>query len=180
VGSKKIGVWTGLVLPSDCSHEIRCRLLLGRKAVTNLERVLKSRDISLLTQVCIVKAMVFTVVMHGCELDHKEAWAPKNECSLFVVLAKILESPLDCEEIKPVDLEGNQLWILTGKTDAEAEALILWLSDTKSWLIGWDSWMASPPGRDLTSWMRHWTWASTLKVPSPEPWTTREFHESFP
>ena len=58
---------------SDCSHGIRCRLLLGRKAVTNLERVLKSRDISLLTQVCIVKAMVFTVVMHGCELDHKEA-----------------------------------------------------------------------------------------------------------
>ena len=63
---------------ADCCHEIKRCLLLGRKVMTNLERILKSRDITLPTKVHLVKAMVFPVVMYGCELDHKEDWAPKN------------------------------------------------------------------------------------------------------
>ena len=89
----------------DCSHEIRRRLLLGRKAMTNLDSVLKSRDILLWTKVCIVKAVVFPVVTFGCE-----SWTIKKaECQRFdVVLEKTLESPLDCKEIKPVNFKGNQ------------------------------------------------------------------------
>ena len=69
------------------------------------------------------------------ELDYKESWALKNWCFWTVVLEKTLESPLDCKEIKPVNPKGNQLWIFIGRTDAEAEALILWPPDMKSWLI---------------------------------------------
>ena len=79
----------------DYSHEIKRCLLLGRKAMTNLESVLKSRDIILLAKVCIVKAMVFPVVMYRYELPHKEGWALKNWCFWTVVLEKTLESPLD-------------------------------------------------------------------------------------
>ena len=70
------------------------------------------------------------------ELDHKESWALKNGCFWTVVLEKTLESPLDCKEIQPVHSEGNQSWIFIGRTYAEAEALILWPPDRKSWLIG--------------------------------------------
>ena len=83
------------------------------------------------TTVHIVKAMVFLVVMW--ELDHKEGWAPKNWCFWIVVLEKTLGSPLDSKEIKP---KGNQLWKFTRRTDTEAETLILWPPDAKSWLIG--------------------------------------------
>ena len=72
------------------------------------------------------------------ELDHEEGWMPNNWCFWIVVLEKTLESPLDCKEIKPVNPEGNQLWILIGSTDAEAEAPILWVPDAKSWLTGKD------------------------------------------
>ena len=72
------------------------------------------------------------------ELDHKEGWVPKNWCFRTVVLEKTLESPLDCKEIQPVNPKGNQPCIFIGRTDAEAEALILWPSDSKSWLIGKD------------------------------------------
>ena len=72
------------------------------------------------------------------ELDHKEGWAPKNWCFWTVVLEKRLESPLDCKEIKPVHPKGNQSWIFTERTDAEAEAPILWPPDAKNWLIGKD------------------------------------------
>ena len=97
---------------------------------------LKSRDITLPTKVCIVKAMVFPVLMW--ELDHKEGWAQKNWCFWTVVLEKILESPLDCKEIQPVNTKGNQSWIFIGRTDVEAEVPILWPSDGKSWLTGKD------------------------------------------
>ena len=120
----------------DCRHEIKRHLFLGRKAMTNLDNILKSRDITLLTKVHIVKAIVFPVVMYGCELDHKEGWAPKNWCFWTVVLEKILERPLDCKEIQPVNPKGNKPWISMGRTDAEAEAPILWPSDAKSQLIG--------------------------------------------
>ena len=72
------------------------------------------------------------------ELDHKESWAPKNWCFWTVVLEKTLESPLDCKEIQSVHPKGNQSWIVIGRTDAEAEAPMLWLSDVKNWLIGKD------------------------------------------
>ena len=72
------------------------------------------------------------------ELDHEEGWVPKNWCFQIVVLEKTLESPLDCMEIKPVNPEGDQYWIFIGRTDAEAEAPVLWPPDSKSWLIGKD------------------------------------------
>ena len=72
------------------------------------------------------------------ELDHKVGWVPKNWCFWTVVLEKILESPLDCKEIQPVHPKGNQSWIFTGRTDAEAETPILWPPDVKNWLTGKD------------------------------------------
>ena len=122
----------------DCSHEIKRRLLLGRKVMTNLDSVLKSRDITRLTKAHIVKAILFPVVMW--ELDHKEGWLPKNWQFQTVVLEKTLESPLDNKEIKPVNPKGNQPWIFIGRTDAEAEAPILWPSDANSWLVGKRPW----------------------------------------
>ena len=73
------------------------------------------------------------------ELDYKESWVPKNRCFWTVVLEKTLESLLDCKEIQPVHLKGNQSWILIGRTDAEAEAPVLWPPDAKSWL-SWKDW----------------------------------------
>ena len=70
------------------------------------------------------------------ELDCQEGWALKNWCCQIVVLEKTLENPLDCKEIKPVNCEGSQSWIFTGRTDAEAEAPIFWSLDVKNWLTG--------------------------------------------
>ena len=77
----------------------------------DLDSILKSRDITLPTMICLVKAMVFPVVMYGCELDYKESWAPKNWCFWTVVLEKTLECPLDWKEIQPVNPQGDQSWI---------------------------------------------------------------------
>ena len=119
----------------DCSHEIKRHLLLGIKAMTKLDSMLKSRDITLSTKVHLVKAMVFLVVTYGCESwDCKESWMPKNWCFWTVVLEKTLESPLDCK-IKPVNPKRNQPWIFTGRTNAEAEAPILRLPDVNSWFV---------------------------------------------
>ena len=123
---------------SDCSHEIKRCLLLRRKAVTNLERVLKSKDITLPTKSHLVEAMVFPVVMYGCELDHREGWLPKNWCFWIVVLEKILESLLDSKKIKLVNSKGDQPWIFIERADAETEASIYWPPDAKSRLIGKD------------------------------------------
>ena len=109
--------------------KIRRHLLLGRKTMTNLDSVLKSRDITLSTKVCLVKAMVFPVIMYRCELNHHENWVLKNWCFWTVVLEKALESPLDYKEIQPVNPKGNQSWTFIGRTDAEAEARILWPPD---------------------------------------------------
>ena len=87
------------------------------------------------TKVCLVKAMVFPVVMCGCENFYIESWTPKNWCFWTMVLEKTFESPLDCKEIQPVHPKGNQSWIFIGSTDAEAETPILWPPDGKSWLI---------------------------------------------
>ena len=121
----------------DCSHQIKSRLLLGRKAMTNLDSILKSRDITLLTKVHIVKAVVFPVIMYECEswtIKKAEHWIDAFE----LWLEKTLESPLDCKEIKPVNPKGNQPWIFIGRTDAEAEAPILGPPDVKNWLSGKD------------------------------------------
>ena len=123
---------------SSKASVLQC-LLLGRKTMTNLDSIWKSRDITLLTKVHLAKAMVFPVVMYGCELDYKESWAPKNWRFWTVELEKTLESPLDCKEIQPDHPKGNQSWIFTGRTDAEAETPILGPPDAKSWLIGKDS-----------------------------------------
>ena len=123
-----------ITVDSDCSHEIKRRLLLGRKAMTNLDSVLKSRDITLPTKFHIVKALVFPVVMYGCELNHKEGCVSRNWC-FWTVLEKTLSS-LDSKAIKPVNPKENQLWIFIIRTDAETP--ILWQPDANSWLIGKD------------------------------------------
>ena len=123
----------------DCSHGIKRHLLLGRKAMTNQDSILQSKDITLLTKVHLVKAMVFSVVMYGCEswtIKKAECW--RIDAFQTVVLEKTLESPWDCKEMKPVNPKENQPWIFIGRTDAEAEAPILWTPDVKSWLIGKD------------------------------------------
>ena len=101
--------------------------------MTNLDSLLKSRDITLPTKVHTVKAMVFPIVMW--ELDYKETWAPKNWCFWTVVLKKTLDSTLECKEIKSVNPGGNQRWIFIGKADAKAETPILWPPDAKNWLL---------------------------------------------
>ena len=130
-------IFLGSKIPADgdCSHEIKRRLLLGRKAMTNPDSILNSRDITLPTKVHLVKAMVFPIVIYGCESCIKENCVPKNGCFWTVVLEKALESPLDCKEIKPINPKRNQSWIFIKKTDAEAEDPILWLPGEKNWLI---------------------------------------------
>ena len=97
-----------ITVDGDCSYEIKRRLLLGRKVMTNLDSILKSRDITLPTNVRLVKAMVFSVVMYGCESwTIKKAEHHKNWCFWTVVLEKTLKSPLDCKEFQPVYSEGD-------------------------------------------------------------------------
>ena len=126
----------------DCSHEIKRLSLLGRKAMTNLGSILKSRGISLSTKVHLVKAMVFPVACMDVRIG---LWRklPKNWCFWTVVLEKTLESPLDCKEIQPVHSKGDHCWVFI-RTDVEAETLILWPADEKSWLI----WKDPDAGKD--------------------------------
>ena len=94
----------------DCSHEIKRCLLLGRKVMTNLDSILRSRDITLPTKVCLVKAMVFPVVMYGCESWTVKKAKRQRINSFQLVLEKTLESLLDCKVIQPVHSEGDQPW----------------------------------------------------------------------
>ena len=103
--------------------------------MNNQDNILKSRDITLLTKIHIVKAMVFSVVMYECESWTWKKTAPKNWCSRTVVLEKTLESPLDCKEIKLVNRKRKQSWIFTGRTGAEVDALKFWSPDVKSQFI---------------------------------------------
>ena len=173
-----------ITVDGDCNHEIKRRLLLGRKVVTNLDSILKSTDITLPTKAHVIKTMVFLVVMYGCELDYKESWALKTWCFWTVVLEKTLESPLDCKEIQPVQPKGDQSWVFIGRTDVEVEPPILWPPYSKSWLIGkdsevgkdwraggegddrgWDGWMTSP-----TQWTWVWLDCGTTLVMDKEAW----------
>ena len=119
---------------ADCSHEIKRRLLHGRKAMTNL---LKSRDITLLMKVHTVKLWFSSSHVWMWEVDHKEGWVPKNGCFWIVVLERTPRVPCTAK-IKPVNPKGNQPWMFIGSPDVEAEAPILWPPDVKSWLIGKD------------------------------------------
>ena len=119
----------------DCSHEIKRCLLLGRKAMTNLNSILKSRNIILPSS----QSYGFSSCQVWMwELDYKESWASKNWCFWTVLLEKILESPLNCKELIPINCKGNQSWLFIGRTDAEAETPILWPPDVKNWLLGKD------------------------------------------
>ena len=121
-----------------CSHEIKRRLLLGRKVMTNLDSILKTRDITLPTKVHLVKAIVFPLVTYGCE-----SWTIKKAEHRIIDAFELwcwrrLESPLDCKEIKAVNPKGNQYWIFIRRTDTETEAPIFWPPNAKNWLIGKD------------------------------------------
>ena len=106
---------------------------LGRKVMTNLDSIFKSRDITLPTKVHLVKAMVFPVVMYGCESwTVKKAEHRRIDAFELWLLEKTLESPLDCREIQPVHSEGDQPWDFFGRNDAEAETPVLWPPQAKS------------------------------------------------
>ena len=129
---------------ADVSYDIRW-LLLGRKALTNLDSVSKSRNITFLTKVHIDRAMVFPVVTSRCEnWSTKKAEHQKNWCFWTMVLEKTLESLLDSKEIKPVSLKGNQPWILSGRTDAVSWSCSC--STSSTWY------------EELTYWKRPWFW----------------------
>ena len=121
------------------------RLLLGRKAMTNLGSILKSRDITWPTKVHIVKAVIFPIVMYECESQTKKK--KKSWCLWTVVLGETLESPVDSKDIKPIKPKGNQPWIFTGRTDAE----------------GWSSNNLATFCEEVTHWKRSWCW-ETLKA----------------
>ena len=152
----------------DCGHETKRCFVLGRKAMTDLDSVLRSRDITLPAGLYSQCYHFFSSHVWIWELDHKEGWVLKNWCFHTVLLEKTLESPSDSKEIKPVNPKGNQPWIFIDMTDAKAEAPIFWPPDVKSQLTGkkpwcwerlrgggeqgnrgWDGWMASST---------HWTW----------------------
>ena len=162
--------WGGskITADGDCSHEIKRCLLLGRKVMTELDSILKSRDITFLTKICSVKAVVFPMVMYGCESwTIKKAKHRRIDAFELWCWRRLLR-------VQPVHPKGNQSWVFIGRTDVEAETPILWPPDVESWLIwkdpvppttrweglraggegddrGWDGWMASP-----TQWIWFW------------------------
>ena len=125
-------IFKGSKITADgyCSREIKRRLLLGRKVMTNLDSILKSRDITLAIKVCLVKAMVFPVVMYGCESwTVKKAEHRRSDAFELWYWRRLFKSPLDCREIQPVHSKGNQSWVFTG---AKAETPKLWPPHAKS------------------------------------------------
>ena len=127
-----------MIADGDFSHEIKRRLLLGRKVMTNLDSILKIRDITLPTKVQSQSYGFSSGHVWMWELDYKESWEQKNWWFWTVVLEKTLESPLNCKENQRVHPKGDQSWVFIGRTDVEAETPILWPPDAKSWLIGKD------------------------------------------
>ena len=145
----------------DCSHEIKRRLLFGRKVMTSLESILKSRAITLSTKVHLVKAMVFPVVMYGCEswnIKKAESWGTDVfELWCWRRLLRVRWTARRSNQVRP---NGNQSWIFTGRTDAEAENSILWPPDVKNWLLGKDLMLGKIEGRrrrgrQMVGW-HHW------------------------
>ena len=152
----------------DCSHDVKRCLLLGRKVMISLDSILKSRDITLPTMVRPVKAMVFPVVIYGCQswtIKKAEHW--RTDAFKLWLLEKTLKSPLNSKKIKPVNPQRNQPWIFIERTDTKAYAPILWPPNAKSWLFGKDSDAGKDWGQEekaLTeddSWIApsmQWTW----------------------
>ena len=127
----------------DCSREIKRCLLLGRKVMTNLDSLFKSRDIA--NKGPASQGYGFSSGhVWMWELDYEESWAAKNWWFWIVVLEKTLESPLDCKEMQPVHPKADQSWVFFGRTDDEAETPILWPPDVKSWL----TWKDPDAGKD--------------------------------
>ena len=120
------------------------RLLFGRKVMTNLDRILKSRHYFPNKGSSSQSYGFSSNRVWMWELDYKEIWVPKSWCFWTVVLEKTLGSSLDCKEIQSVHPKGNQSWIFIGRTDAEAEAPVLWPPDVKSWLL----WKDPDAGKD--------------------------------
>ena len=151
-----------ITVDSDWIHEIRIHLLLGRKAMTNLDSILKVKT-SLYWQRSIAvepsQSYGFSnSYVQVWELDHKDSWVLKNWCFRIVLLEKTLECPLGCKEIKPGNPKGNQHWIFIEKTDAEVETPVLWLPDVKSWFIGKDldarkDWRHEEKGATAMKWL---------------------------
>ena len=133
--SLRLYFWGGskITADGDCSHEIKRCLLLGRNVMTNLDSIFKSRDITLPTKVCLVKAMVFPVVMCGCE-----SWTVKKaehqRIDAFEVWCwrRLLRVPWTTRRSKPVHSEGDQPWDFFGRNDAKAETPVLWPPHAKS------------------------------------------------
>ena len=121
----------------DWSYEIKKYLLLGRKTMTNLDSILKSRDITLPTKVCLVKAMDFLVVMYGCEswpIKKVEPW--RTDAFELWCWRRLLRVPWTTRRSnQSINPKGNQSWIFIGRTDAEAEAPILWPPVVKNCLL---------------------------------------------
>ena len=139
---------TEVIADGDCSHEIKRCLLLRKKAMTNLDSILQSRDITLLRKVHLVKAMVFPVVIYGCKSwTIKKAEHQRIDVFELWYWRWLLRVPWTGWEIQPVHPRGNQSWIFIGRTDAEAESLILWPPDVKNWVI----WKDPDAGKD-------WRW----------------------
>ena len=155
-------IFSKITADGDCSHEIKRCLLLGRKAMTNLDSILKSRDYFTNKGLSSQSHGFSSSHVWMWELDYKQSWVQKNWCFWTVVLEKTLESPLDCKEIQTVHPKGNQSWIFIGRADAEAETPILWPPDVKNWLIGKDpdlgkdwGWEEKGTEDEMVGW-HHW------------------------
>ena len=127
-------IWgSKITADGDCSHEIKRCSLLGRKVLTNLDSISKSRDITLSTKVRLVKAMVFPVDIYECESwTIKKAERRRIDASELWCWRRLLRVPLGCKEIQPVHPKGDQSLVFIGRTDVEAETPILWSHDAKS------------------------------------------------
>ena len=134
-----------ITIDGDCSHEIKRCLLLGRKVMTNLGSILKSRDIALSTKVCLVKTTVFPVVMYGCEswsIKKAECW--RIDAFELWCWRRLLRVPWTARRSNQSILKEIKSWIFIGRTDTEAETPILWPPDGKNWLI----WKDPDAGKD--------------------------------
>ena len=145
----------------DCSHEIKRPLLLGGKAMTNLDSILRSRNITLPTKVCLVKAMVYWVVTYGCEI-----WTIKKDECQRIDAFELWCCPLDFKEIQAVHPKGNHSWIFIERADPEGENPIVWPPDVKNSLLGKDpdagkDWRQEEKGMagdEMVGWLTDSTW----------------------
>ena len=148
----------------DCSHEIKRRLLLGRKVTINLDSIFKSRDVTLPTKVRLVKAMVFPVVMYGCESwTVKKAERRRIDAFELWCWRSLLRVPWTSRRSNQSIAKGDQPWVFFGRNDAKAETPVLWPPHVKSWLIGkdpdtgrdWGQEEKGTPEDEMAGW-HHW------------------------